>query len=70
MSNDPLLKPINDIVEKCLEQNPINRPDINDIIIELKFFIDEIEESVSNIKSRLYPTKKTYFNKEQEKLII
>ncbi len=66
----PLLKPINDIVEKCLEQNPINRPDINDIIIELKLFIDEIEESVSIIKSRLYPTKKTCFNKEQEELLI
>lgn len=51
----PYLAKLDDIVFRCLRQEPIERPSINTICNEIKLLVEELKNSVEDIQDFLWP---------------
>ena len=67
---NPLLLPLDGIVQKCRIQNPDLRPSIDEILTELYLLKGEIKENLENIKEVLYPIEDTDYSEDEEDAII
>lgn len=67
---NPLLLPLDGIVQKCRIQTPELRPSIDEILTELYLLEGEIEEKLEDIKEALYPIEETDFSEEEEEVIV
>ena len=67
---NPLLLPLDGIVQKCRIQNPNLRPSIDEILTELYLLEGEIRDSLEDIEENLYPIKNTGYSEAEEDTII
>lgn len=67
---NPLLFPLDSIVQKCRIQNPELRPNIDEILAELYLLEGEILDKVENIKDSIYPMKDTGYSEDEEETIL
>ena len=67
---NPLLMPLDSIVQKCRIQNPDLRPSIDEILTELYLLEGEIKDKLEEIKEVLYPTEETDYSEDEEGAII
>ena len=67
---NPLLFPLDSIVQKCRIQNPELRPNIDEILTELYLLEGEIKDKIEDIKASIYPIEDTGYSKDQEDTII
>ena len=67
----PWLIDIDKVVEKCLEQNPIDRPSIKEVLLELKLKFNELKEELNLIKVNLmYDLEASYSHIDCDEKII
>lgn len=50
----PWLNRIDDLVDRCMRQNPMERPGIEEVELEIQLLKGEIEENIQGIKDLLY----------------
>ena len=67
---NPLLLPLDGIVQKCRIQNPELRPSIDEILTELYLLEGEIKDKLEDIKEALYPLEETDYSESEEEKII
>ena len=67
---NPLLLPLDRIVQKCRIQNPDFRPSIDEILTELYLLEGEIKDKIDDIKETLYPIEDTGYSEEEEENIV
>ena len=67
---NPLLLPLDGIVQKCRIQNPELRPSIDEILTELYLLEGEIKDKLEDIKEMLYPFEETDYSEDEEEAII
>ena len=67
---NPLLLPLDSIVQKCRIQDPELRPNIDEILVELYLLEGEIKEKLEDVKEALYPIDETYYSEDEEDAII
>lgn len=67
---NPLLMPLDSIVQKCRIQDPELRPSIDEILMELYLLEGEIKEKLEDIKESLYPIEETHYSEDEEDVII
>ena len=67
---NPLLLPLDSIVQKCRIQDPELRPNIDEILMELYLLEGEIKEKLEDIKEILYPIDETNYSEDEEDAII
>lgn len=67
---NPLLLPLDSIVQKCRIQDPALRPNIDEILMELYLLEGEIKDKLEDIKEALYPIDETYYSEDEEDAII
>ena len=67
---NPLLLPLDRIVQQCRIQNPDLRPSIDEILTELYLLEGEIEDKIDDIKRTLCPIEDTAYSKKKEYDII
>ena len=67
---NPLLLPLDGIVQKCRIQNPDLRPNIHAILMELYLLEGEIKDRIEVIKDILYPLENIGYSKDEEEEIV
>lgn len=67
---NPLLLPLDGIVQKCRIQNPELRPSIEEILTELYLLEGEIKDKLEDIKEAFYPIEKTDYSEYEEDAIV
>ena len=67
---NPLLLPLDNIVQKCRIQNPELRPKIDEILTELYLLEGEIKNSIEDIMDALYPIENIGYSTAEEEAII
>ena len=67
---NPLLLPLDGIVQRCRIQNPELRPSIDEILTELYLLEGEIKDKLEDIKESLYPFEETEYSESEEEAII
>lgn len=67
---NPLLLPLDGIVQKCRIQNPNLRPNIDEILTELYLLDGEIKDKLEEIKETLYPTEDTGRPENEKNAIV
>ena len=67
---NPLLLPLDGIVQKCRIQNPELRPGIDEILTELYLLEGEIKDKLEDIKDALYPFEETEYSEDEEDAIV
>lgn len=67
---NPLLFPLDSIVQKCRIQNPELRPNINEILTELYLLEGEIKDTAEFIRISNYPIANTDYTADEEDQII
>lgn len=67
---NPLLLPLDSIVQKCRIQDPELRPSIDEILTELYLLEGEIKEKLENIKESLYPIEETDHSEDEVDAIV
>lgn len=67
---NPLLFPLDSIVQKCRIQNPELRPNIDEILTELYLLEGELKDKVEDIKELIYPMEDTSYSEDEEETII
>lgn len=67
---NPLLLPLDSIIQKCRIQDPELRPNIDEILTELYLLEGEIKEKLEDIKEVLCPIEKTDYSEREEDKII
>ena len=67
---NPLLLPLDSIIQKCRIQDPELRPNIDEILTELYLLEGEIKEKLEDIKEVLYPIEETDYSESEEDKII
>ncbi len=67
----PYLYKLDDVVFRCLRQEPLERPSITSILHEIKLLTEEIKSSVSDIQDFLWPIESVEFEDEEiEKITL
>ncbi len=67
---NPLLFPLDSIVQKCRIQNPELRPNIDEILAELYLLEGEIKHKVEDIKDSIYPMEDIGYSEYEEETIL
>lgn len=67
---NPLLLPLDGIVQKCRIQNPELRPSIDDILTELYLLEGELKEKLEDIKEVLYPFEETDYSEDEKDAVV
>lgn len=67
---NPLLFPLDSIVQKCRIQNPELRPNIDEILAELYLLEGEIKHKVEDIKDSIYPMEDIGYSEDEEETIL
>ena len=67
---NPLLFPLDSIVQKCRIQNPELRPNIDEILAELYLLEGEIQDKIEDIKDSIYPMEDTGYSENEEETIL
>ena len=67
---NPLLLPLDGIVQKCRIQNPALRPNIDEILTELHLLEGEIRERLEDVKEVIYPIEEIDYFEDEEEVII
>lgn len=66
----PLLLPLDGIVQKCRTQDPVFRPSINEILMELYLLEGEIKEKLADITEAISPIENSISSNRQETIIL
>lgn len=72
----PELVGMDEIIDRCMRQNPLERPDIKQVFLEIDLFKNDYENKIDNISYNLYEAieaidiEKTTFEEENIKKII
>lgn len=66
----PLLSPLDRIVERCRNQNPEQRPSIDELLIELRLLDGELKDNLDSIQDCLYPRKTVGYSIVEEDAIV
>lgn len=67
---NPLLLPLDGIVQKCRIQNPELRPSIDEILTELYLLEGEIKDKLNEITEGIYPIEETEYSEDEEEAIV
>ena len=67
---NPMLFPLDSIVQKCRIQSPEIRPNIDEILTELYLLEGELKDKIEDIKELLFPIEETCYTEDEEEVII
>jgi len=66
----PILSPLDELVYSMMKQNPLERPTINEVVLELKLIFGELNESLEDIKESITPSFDVDLNEKILELIL